>query len=167
MYVDRHWVERSFEVGDLVYLRRQTYRQSSLKGTCKGKLKPRFYGPYCVIHRIGEVAYELELSEGSHIHNVFHVSCLKKAIRQNVIVTTDLSPLNEEWKLILEPVKILEVREKALRNNTLKEYLVRWRHLLLDDAMWEGEHILQHLALRLLEDKQILGQEDCNVPIIK
>ena len=120
-----------------------------------------------MIHRIGEVAYELELLEGSRIHNVFHVSCLKKAIGQNVTVTTDLQPLNEEGKLILEPTEILEVRENALQNCTVKDYLVCWWHLPLDDAMQEGDHILQYLALHLLEDKQILGREDCNVPIIK
>ena len=129
MYNDRHRIERSFEVGDLVYLRLQPYRQSSLKGTGKEKLKPQFYGPYRVVLRIGEVAYELELPEGSRIHNVFHVSCLKKAIVQNVTVATDLPPLNEEGKLILELVEILEVCEKILRNHTVKEYLVRWRHL--------------------------------------
>ena len=120
-----------------------------------------------MVHHIGEVAYELELPEGSRIHNVFHVSCLKKAIGQNVIVTTNLPPLNEEGKLILEPVEILKVHEKTLRNHTVKEYLVCWRHLLLDDATWEGEHILQHPTLHLLKDKQTLGQKDCNVPIIK
>ena len=151
-------------MGDLVYLQLQPYRQSSLKGTRKEKLKPRFYGPYRVIRRISEVAYELELPEGSHIHNVFHVSCLKKAIGQNISVTTDLPPLNEEGKLILEPLEILEVRENVLHNRTVREYSVRWRHLPLDHASWEGKHILQHLALHLLEDKQISGQEDCDVP---
>jgi hypothetical protein len=46
IYADRHRIERSFEIGDLVYLRLQPYRQSSLKATGKEKLKPRFYGPY-------------------------------------------------------------------------------------------------------------------------
>ena len=82
-------------------------------------------------------------------------------------VVTDLLPLNEEGKLILEPVEIIEVREKTLRNRTVKEYLVCWKHLPLDDAMWEGEHILQHLALHFLEDKRTLGWEDCDVPVIK
>ena len=114
MYVDIHQMERSFEVGDLVYLKLQPYRQSSLKEKGKEKLKPRFYGPYRVVCRIGEVAYELELLEGSRIHNVFHVSCLKKVVGQNITVAIDLLPLNEEGKLILEPTEIIEACEKTL-----------------------------------------------------
>ena len=64
----------------MVYLRLQPYRQSSLKRSGVEKLKPRFYGPYRVIRKVGEVAYELELPEGSQVHNVFHVLRLKKAI---------------------------------------------------------------------------------------
>jgi hypothetical protein len=60
----------------LVYLRLHPYRKSSLKKKGAEKLKPRFYGPYMITRRVGEVADELELPEGSKIHNVFHVSCL-------------------------------------------------------------------------------------------
>ena len=67
----------------------------------------------------------------------------------------------------MEPAEIIEVHEKTLRNRTVKEYLVCWKHLQLDDATWEGKHILQDLALHLLEDKQNLRREDYNVPIIK
>lgn len=81
MYADRHRVECSFEVGDLFSLRLQPYRQSSLKKSGAKKLKPCFYGPYRVIQSVREVAYEFELLEGSKIHNVFHVPCLKKAVR--------------------------------------------------------------------------------------
>ena len=80
LYADRGRVERHFEVGDLVYLRLQPYRQSTLKQKGAEKLKPRFYGPYRVIGIVGQVAYELELPQGSKIHNIFHVSCLKKAL---------------------------------------------------------------------------------------
>ena len=73
-------MERQFEVRDLVYLWLQPYQQSSLKKKGVEKLKPRFYGPYRVIRRIGQVAYELELPQGSKIHNIFHVSCLKKVL---------------------------------------------------------------------------------------
>ena len=93
IYADRHRVERSFEVGDFVYLRFQPYRQSSLKKKGAKKLKPRFYGPYKIIRKVGEVAYELELPAESKIHNVFHVSNLKKAINQQIVTSSELPPL--------------------------------------------------------------------------
>jgi hypothetical protein len=144
MYADRHRVERSFEVGDLVFLRLQPYRQSSLKKSGAEKLKPRFYGPYRVIRRVGEVAYELELPEGSKIHNVFHVSCLKKALGQQVTSSAELPPLDEEGQLVLIPEEILDVRERKLRSRVIREYLIRWRDLPVEDATWEGDQILQH-----------------------
>jgi len=89
-------VDRSFEVGDLVFLRLQPYKQSSLKKNGAEKLKPRFYGPYKVIRRIGEVAFELELTKGRKIHNVFHATCLKKALGQQVTPSAELPPLDEQ-----------------------------------------------------------------------
>jgi hypothetical protein len=154
VYADRHRVERSFEVGDLVYLRLQPYRQSSLKMKGEEKLKPRFYGPYRISRRIGEVAYELELPEGCKIHNVFHVSCLKKALGQHIATSTELPPLDEEGQLILVPEEILEIKERKLRNRTVREYLVKWKDFPIEDATWEGEKVLQHPGLKLLEGKQ-------------
>lgn len=101
LYVDRGRVERQFEVGDLVYLRLQPYWQSTLTQKGAKKLKPRFYGPYKVICRIGEVAHELELPTGSRIHNIFHVSCLKKALGQQVTVIEELPPIDDDGYLVL------------------------------------------------------------------
>ena len=90
-------------MGDLVFLRLQPYCQSSLKQSGVEKLKPRFYGPYKVTRRVGEVAYELELLEGSKIHNIFHVSCLKKELGQHVRVSIELPLLDVDGQLIWEP----------------------------------------------------------------
>ena len=77
-YVDSKHKETVHEVGDRVYLRVSPLRGVKRFGV-KGKLAPRFVGPYCVLERMGEVAYKLELLEGlSGVHDVFHVSQLKK-----------------------------------------------------------------------------------------
>jgi hypothetical protein len=67
-----------------------------LKRSGAKKLKSHFYGPYRVIERVVEATYELELPEGSKIHDIFHVSFLKKALGQQVTTSGDLPPLDEE-----------------------------------------------------------------------
>ena len=128
-------------------------------------MKPRFYGPYKVIHKVGEVSYEIELLEGSRVHNVFHVSRLKKAIGQRVFPSAELPPIDEEGKLVLIPEAILDTRERTLRSRLIKEYLVKWKYLPEEDATWESEQVLQQTGLRLLEDKQFQGGRICNDPI--
>jgi hypothetical protein len=154
IYADRQRTKRSFEVGDLVFLRLQLYRQSSLKKSGAEKLKPRFYEPYRVIRRVGEVACELKLPEVCKIHNVFHISFLKKAVRQQVTTSEELPPLEEEGLLELVPEEVQEHRERRLRSRVIRECLIRWRGLPVEDATWEGEQILHHPCLMLLEDKQ-------------
>ena len=100
------------------------------------------------------MAYELELPIDSRVHNVFHVSWLKKALGQHVVPSTVLPPLDDEGKLVLVPEYIIDSRERQLRRRTIREYLVKWRDLPEEYATWEGEDILQHPALRLLEGKQ-------------
>jgi hypothetical protein len=91
--------------------------------------------------RVGEVSYELELPEGSKIHNVFHVSCLKKAVGQFISTSEELPPLDEgQLELVLE--EVLEFRERKLRSRVIKECLIRWRGLPVEDASSEREHVL-------------------------
>jgi hypothetical protein len=113
---DKHRVDQNFEVGDLVYLRLQPYKQASIKRSGAEKLQPHFFGPYRVSRRIGFVAYELEIPQGSRIHNIFHVSCLKKSLGQHIRPIEVLPPMDEEGQLVLILEEVLEVREKRLRN---------------------------------------------------
>lgn len=70
----------SFKVGDFVLLRLHKYRQFSIARRLSNKLKKRYFGPFKIIKAIGKVAYQFELPEGSRIHNVFHISLLKKFV---------------------------------------------------------------------------------------
>jgi hypothetical protein len=161
---DKHRVERTFEVGDLVYLRLQPYSQASIKRSGVEKLQRRFFGPYRISRNVGVVAYELELPQGSRIHNVFHVSCLKRAIGQHITPLEVLPPLDEEGQLLLILEEILEVREKRLKNRSIKEYLIRWKDLPIKDATWENEQVVRETGLELLKDKQFLAGETVMSP---
>ena len=90
-----------------------------------------------MIRRIEQVAYELELPQGSKIHNVFHVSCLKEELGQHVTVTDELPPTDDEGHLVLQPEAIIDTRERQLRSRTVRKFLVRWKNLLDEDVTWE------------------------------
>jgi hypothetical protein len=68
--------------------------------------------------------------------------------------------------LILIHEDILEVREKKLRNMSIKEYLIKWKNLLIEDASWEDKRILKHLELKLLVGKKFQAGETVRSPSI-
>ena len=146
---DQHRSERSFDVGDWVFLWLQPYKQMSLKQAKKdNKLSPKYYGPYKVLQKIDTMAYKLELLVASWVHLVFHVSCLKKVIGDKLPVQTILPELEAEGKIILEPEAVIETRTRQLRNRSISEYLIKWKNLPTEDSTWEGENFIQkHLEL--------------------
>lgn len=95
MFVDKKRTDRSFAVGDWVFLRLQPYRQKTVVLRHNLKLSPRFYGPFQIVERISAVAYKLNLPSSSRIHPVFHVSCLKKKLGEQVFPLPTLPPVDD------------------------------------------------------------------------
>jgi len=100
---DRNRTEREFEVGEWVFVKLKPYKQLSLKQKGKNKLALKFYGPYQIKKKISQVAYGLSLPETSRVYNVFHISCLKRALGNNQTMQTTLPSLDDEGRVILEP----------------------------------------------------------------
>ena len=143
---DQHHSKRILDVGDWVFLRLQPYKKLSLKQAKKdNKLSPKYYGPYKVLQKIGTMAYKLELPASSRVHPVFHVSCLKKVIGENILVQTIFPELDEEGKIILEPEAVTKTRTRQLRNRSISEYLIKWKNLPTEDSTWEDENFIQKL----------------------
>lgn len=105
-YADRTRSERSFMVGDLVFLRIKPYQQTSLTHTRFGKLSPKYFGNFLVLEKIGNVTYKLQLPVDAKIHPVFHVSLLKKCIGLNSSSSPTLPSVNDQGQFLVEPVVI-------------------------------------------------------------
>ena len=138
--VDKHRQERSFNVGDWVYLRLQPYRQMTLAYKGKWKLSPRFFGPFQILQKVGVVSYKLARPLESILHLVFHVSCLMMKLGLNKHSMPTLPPVDEDGQVSSEPVVVLQSRTRSLRSRVITEVLVQWLGCPLKDATWESLH---------------------------
>ncbi|KAL5834882.1 hypothetical protein ACOSQ4_014379 [Xanthoceras sorbifolium] len=150
-YYDQSRREVSFEAGDFVYLKLQPYRQKSLKKKFNVKLSQRYYGPFKVLERIGEVAYRLDLPPTSRLHLVFHVSVLKQRVGSPNLIADDLPSFDEEGRIVLIPKEALQYR--------IWQVLVHWRGLPKDEATWEDyEEMISRFPEFSLEGKGSLEE---------
>ena len=107
----------------------------------KGKLAPRYIGPFRILAKMGSVAYQLELPPSlADVHDVFHVSQLKKCLRVPT-EATELEKLDLQPDLSYQehPIQILEEKERKTRNHSIKFIKVQWSNHTEDEATWERE----------------------------
>ncbi|XP_013614867.1 PREDICTED: uncharacterized protein LOC106321097 [Brassica oleracea var. oleracea] len=139
-YGDKRRKDLEFQVGDLVYLKMRIFQGGSTTRKLK-KLKPRYMGPYSVLERIGAVAYRLDLSEElSDFHDVFHVSVLRKVVREpKLILLQPPSDLDRNLRAPCQPIEILDRQVKAHDGTMTTLVKVRWERDGIHEETWEPE----------------------------
>jgi len=120
--VDKRRKKREFEVGDMVYLRIQPYRLTSLSVHRSLKLHSKLYGPFHVMEKIGAITYKLLLPEGYQLHPVFHVIQLKRHLGPIVVPSKELRLVDEKGNIKVAPAETLECRFIPLNNEPLVQY---------------------------------------------
>ncbi|GJZ23775.1 putative reverse transcriptase domain-containing protein [Tanacetum coccineum] len=126
-YADLKRKPMEFQIGDKVMLKVSPWKGVVRFGK-RGKLNPRYVGPFKVIERVGEVAYKLELPEElSRVHNTFHVSNLKKChADEPLAVPLDGLNLDDKLHFVEEPVEIVGREVKRLKRSRIPLVKVRW-----------------------------------------
>ena len=111
----------------------------------KGKLAPRYIGPYEIIEACGPVAHKLKLPpKMSAIHNVFHVSQLKKCVRLTTEVITEPDvEIEPDLSYQEHPSKVLDCKERSTRAKTIKMYKIQWSNHTEEEATWETKDYLR------------------------
>ena len=108
-------------------------------GSC-AKLAPCYCGPFEILSRIGQVAYQLALPPNLRVHNVFHIYVLKKYVHDatHVVNWNDVQ-VEPEGDFLVDPDYILGQREITLWNRAFGQVKVQWKHLSLEEATWKLE----------------------------
>ncbi|KAJ0854279.1 putative nucleotidyltransferase, Ribonuclease H [Helianthus annuus] len=143
-YADPKRKDFHFEVGDKVLLKVSPWKGVMRFGK-KGKLSPRYIGPFEVIERVGFVAYKLNLPEELNgIHNVFHICNLKKCFADEslVIPHTDVH-IDESLRFVEKPVSIEDRQVKKLRRKHVPIVKVKWDARRGPEFTWEVESTMK------------------------
>ncbi|KAI3813958.1 hypothetical protein L1987_18694 [Smallanthus sonchifolius] len=147
-YADRRRKPLEFQVGDMVLLKVSPWKGVIRFGK-RGKLNHRYVGPFKIMKRIGPVAYQLDLPEGlSGVHNVFHVSNLKKCLADESLavpleelhIDEQLRFIDEQLRFIEKPMEIMDREVKTLKHSKIPIVRVRWNSKRGPEFTWEREN---------------------------
>ncbi|GJX12833.1 putative reverse transcriptase domain-containing protein [Tanacetum coccineum] len=143
-YADLKRKPMEFQVGDRVMLKVSPWKGVVRFGK-RGKLNPRYVGPFKVLEKIGTVAYKLELpQELSRVHNTFHVSNLKKCYSDEPLaVLLEGLHVDDKLRFVEEPVEIMDREVKRLKQSRIPIVKVRWNSRRGPEFTWEREDQFQ------------------------
>jgi hypothetical protein len=139
-YANKRHRPLEFKVRDHVYL-----RVSPIKGMkrfgMKGKLAPRYIGPFPILEKCGTVAYKLDLPPSlTRVHDTFHMSQLKKCLKTPMdVVLPEVTPLEADLSYPDHPIKVLDQKDRVTKHKTIKFFKVQWSNHTEDEATWESE----------------------------
>ncbi|GJR63180.1 putative reverse transcriptase domain-containing protein [Tanacetum coccineum] len=139
-YADVRRKPLEFQVGDKVMLKVSPWKGVIRFGK-RGKLNPRYIGPFKIIAKVGTVAYRLELPEKlSRVHSTFHVSKLKKCMADEPLaIPLDEIQVDDKLNFIEEPVEIMDREVKRLKQSRIPIVKVRWNSRRGPEFTWERE----------------------------
>ncbi|GJW06999.1 putative reverse transcriptase domain-containing protein [Tanacetum coccineum] len=139
-YADKKRKSMDFQVGDKVMLKVSPWKRV-VHFRKRGKLNPRYVGPFKVLEKVRAIAYKLKLpQELSRVHNTFHVSNLKRCYFDDLLtVPLDGLHIDDKLQFVEEPVKIIDREVKKLRHSRVPIVKVRWDSKRGPEFMWERE----------------------------
>ena len=139
-YADQRRKPLEFQVGDRILLKVSPWKGVIRFGK-RGKLNPRYIGPFEILERIGPVAYRLKLpQELNHVHDTFHVSNLKKCLSdETLLIPLEEIQVNDQLNFIEEPVEIMDREVKKLKQSRIPIVKVRWNSKRGPEFTWERE----------------------------
>ncbi|GJU79007.1 putative reverse transcriptase domain-containing protein [Tanacetum coccineum] len=154
-YADVRRKPMEFDVGDMVMLNVSPWKGVICFGK-RGKLSPRYVGPFKIIKRISPVAYRLELPEKLHcIHNMFHVSNLKKCLLdENLIIPLEEIQLDDKLHFIEDSVEIMDRHVKRLKQSRIPIVMVRWNSRRGPVFTWERKDFFMRKYPHLFPSKK-------------
>ncbi|GJX75856.1 putative reverse transcriptase domain-containing protein [Tanacetum coccineum] len=153
-YVDNRRKPLEFEIGDRVMLKVSPWKGVIHFGK-KGKLAPRYVGPFEILERIGPVAYRLRLLEElSGVHDTFHVSNLKKCLADaSLHVPLGEIKVDKTLRFVEEPVEIMDREVKSLKRSKIALVKVRWNSKRGPEFTWEREDYMKSKYPQLFVDR--------------
>jgi hypothetical protein len=111
----------------------------------KGKLASRYIGMFAILEKYGTVAYKLDLPPSlARVHDIFHVSQLKKCLKAPVdVVLQEVTPLEADLSYLEHPIKVLDQKDRIMRRKIIKFFKIQWSNHFEKEATWESEDFLR------------------------